>query len=224
MERRVLFVSIPDFVFPPNFPMTILIATTSLHKAHEITELLADSGLQIETLNDYPATEAPEEDGETMADNARLKAQYYALHFGRTVLADDSGLEVDALDGEPGVRSARWADGSDADRVRALLDRMTDITEDERGARYRCALCLATPDEILLESEGTCEGAIGFLAEGFEGFGYDPVFKITLATGASSEFVGQTLGQVSPQVKAQVSHRAHAVKALAAQMKSLKDV
>jgi XTP/dITP diphosphohydrolase len=198
--------------------MTILLATTSAHKEREITELLAGTGAQIETLNAYPATEAPEEDGETMADNARIKAQFYAQHFGRTVLADDSGLEVDALDGEPGVRSARWAEGSDADRVRALLDRMQDVEEDDRGARYRCALCLATPDEVLLEVEATCEGAIAFLAEGFEGFGYDPIFKITLATGADSSVVGQTMAQVPPTVKASVSHRSRAVHEFARRM------
>ncbi|RYG63786.1 non-canonical purine NTP pyrophosphatase [bacterium] len=201
--------------------MTILLATTSAHKAREIADLLADSDLTLQTLNDYPATEAPEEDGETMADNARIKAQFYSQHFGCTVLADDSGLEVDALNGEPGVHSARWAEGSDADRVRALLDRLQDVEEDARTARYRCALCLATPDEILLETEGTCEGAIAPLAEGFEGFGYDPIFRITLATGTESELVGQTLGQVPSQVKATVSHRARAVLELAEKMESL---
>lgn len=199
--------------------MTILLATTSAHKAGEIAELLAGTpNLKLETLNDYPTTEAPEEDGATMAENARIKAQFYAQHFGVTVLADDSGLEVDALDGEPGVHSARWAEGSDADRVLALLSRMTEVGEEERGARYRCSLCLASPAETLAETEGTCEGAIAFAPEGENGFGYDPIFQITLATGAVSEWVGKTMAQAPPEVKAGVSHRARAVRELAAKL------
>lgn len=200
--------------------MTILLATTSAHKAREIAELLAQTpALELQTLNDYPATEAPEEDGETMAENARIKAQFYAQHFGATVLADDSGLEVDALDGEPGIHSARWAEGSDADRVTALLERLSEVDEEERGARYRCALCLASPAEILVETEGTCEGAIAFAPEGENGFGYDPVFQITLATGAASEWVGKTMAQAPPEVKAGVSHRARAVQELALKLR-----
>jgi XTP/dITP diphosphohydrolase len=200
--------------------MTILLATTSAHKAGEIAALLADlSDLQLETLSDYPATEAPEEDGNTMAQNARLKAQFYAAHFGKTVLADDSGLEVDALEGEPGVHSARWHEGSDADRNRALLDKMSEIPVEQRGARYRCALCLASPTEILHEVEATCEGAIAPLSEGFGGFGYDPIYQITLATGADAAYVGQTMAQVPPEIKASVSHRAGAVQLLAAKLK-----
>ncbi len=201
--------------------MTILLATTSAHKASEIAALLsALPDLELETLADYPATEAPDEDGQTMPENARLKAQYYAAHFGKTVLADDSGLEVDALNGEPGVHSARWHEGSDADRNRALLDKLEEVEIEHRGARYRCALCLATPTEILHETESSCEGAIALLAEGFNGFGYDPIFQITLATGADAQYVGQTLAQVPPEVKASVSHRAGAVRLLAEMLKA----
>ena len=195
--------------------MTILLATTSRHKAGEIADLLCNvEDLQLQTLNDFPATEAPEEDGETMAQNARIKAEFYAQHFGARVLADDSGLEVDALDGEPGIRSARWADGSDSDRNVALLERMQDVPVEERGARYRCALCLATPDSIEWEGEGVCEGEVALESRGEGGFGYDPIFGITLATGAESEFVGKTGGEVAPSVKASVSHRARAVRQL----------
>ncbi len=201
--------------------MTILIATTALYKAREIAALLADlPGIQLENLGDYPATEAPDEDQDTMAGNARLKAGFYAAHFGKVVLADDSGLEVDALNGEPGVHSARWMEGSDADRNRALLDKMSEVEIENRGARYRCALCLASPTEIICETEATCEGAIALLSEGFGGFGYDPIFQITLATGADAKFVGQTLAQAPPEVKASVSHRAGAVRLLAEKLKS----
>lgn len=202
--------------------MTILLATTSKHKAGEIAALLSDTpNLQLQTLNDFPATEAPEEDGDTMAANARIKAEFYCQHFGVRVLADDSGLEVDALDGEPGVHSARWFDGSDAEKNEALLTRLLDIPVEERAARYRCTLCLATPDSIEWEGEGVCEGEIALELRGTGGFGYDPIFGITLATGAESQYVGQTMGEVAPIVKGGVSHRARAVHQFADYLKTL---
>lgn len=201
--------------------MTILIATTSLHKAQEIADLLAAvPNLQLQNLSEYPATEAPEEDGHTMAANARLKAEFYANHYGVTVLADDSGLEVDALDGEPGIHSARWAPGSDADRAAALLQRLEGVPEERRGARYRCALCLAAPEAVVWEGESTCEGAITTHTRGGNGFGYDPVFEITLGSGAPAEWVGHTIAEAPPAVKASISHRAGAVRQLASYLKS----
>lgn len=203
--------------------MKILLATTSQHKAAEIAELLRDvPDLQLETLAEYPVTEAPEEDGASMEANARIKAEFYAQHFGTRVLADDSGLEVNALDGAPGIHSARWVEGSDDDRVTALLEKLRGVPEDERGARYRCALCLFDPksDQAMVETQGVCEGAIHLERRGEGGFGYDPVFEITLGTGAEAQWVGQTMGQVPPHVKASVSHRARAVRELAQQLKS----
>lgn len=205
--------------------MTILLATTSAHKAREIAELLRDvPDLKLETLADYAATEAPEEDGDSMRANARIKAEFYAQHFQTRVLADDSGLEVDALDGAPGVHSARWAPGSDDDRVTALLDAIIEVPEEHRGARYRCALCLFDPSCLdnsgnFIETEGVCEGAIHLQRAGDGGFGYDPIFEVTLATGAEAKWVGQTMGQVPPAVKASVSHRARAVRELALELK-----
>lgn len=196
--------------------MKILLATTSAHKAREIAELLRDvPDLQLETLDDYPATEAPDEDGETMAQNARIKAEFYAQHFQTLVLADDSGLETDFLEGEPGVHSARWSQGSAEDRTRALLERLTDAPEDLRAARYRCAICLADQNGVPFQAEATCEGAIAAQIKGENGFGYDPIFEITLATGAPLEWVGKTMGEAPPEVKAAVSHRAQAVRELA---------
>ena len=196
--------------------MTILIATTSAHKCREIQQLLADvPDLTLETLNDYPATEAPEEDGQTMAQNARIKAQFYAKHFGAQVLADDSGLETDALNGEPGIHSARWLEGSDNDRMLGLLSKMMQIPVENRGARYRCALCFSTGDEVIFETEAICEGEIALQARGENGFGYDPIFGLTLASGANAQWVGQTMAQVPAPVKASLSHRARAVRDLA---------
>ena len=201
--------------------MKLLLATTSTHKAREIAELLRDvPDLELETLNDYPATEAPDEDAESMRGNAQIKAEFYAQHFAARVLADDSGLEVDALNGEPGVHSARWFDGEYSERNAALLARLTDVPVEHRGARYRCALCLATPDAIEWNGEGVCEGEIALGARGSGGFGYDPIFGLTLASGAESGFIGQTMAQVPPQVKAGVSHRARAVRLLAEHLKA----
>ena len=204
--------------------MTILLATTSGHKAAEIAELLRDvPDLHLETLAQYPATEAPEEDGDSMEANARIKAEFYAQHFGKRVLADDSGLEVDALDGAPGIYSVRWAAGSDADRTMALLRELEGVPEEHRGARYRCALCLFDPrnPNSTLETEGVCEGAIHLEAKGERGFGYDPIFEITLATGADAQWIGHTMGEVAPEIKAEVSHRARAVKQLAQKMRGI---
>jgi len=199
--------------------MKLLLATTSTHKAREIADILRGvPDLELETLNDYPATEAPEEDADSMEGNAQIKAEFYAQHFGVRVLADDSGLEVDALDGQPGIHSARWFDGSQSEKNAALLARLDAVPVEHRGARYRCALCLATPDAIQWRGEGVCEGEIALQARGGGGFGYDPIFGITLATGAESGFVGQTMGQVSPEVKAGVSHRARAARLLAAHL------
>ena len=201
--------------------MKLLLATTSTHKAREIAGLLRDvPALELETLNDYPATEAPDEDSDSMQGNAQIKAEFYAQHFGVRVLADDSGLEVDALNGEPGVHSARWFDGEYDERNSALLSRLDDVPVEHRSARYRCALCLATPDSIEWAGEGVCEGEIALQAKGSGGFGYDPIFGLTLATGAESEFVGQTMGEVAPAVKASVSHRARAVRLLAEHLKA----
>jgi XTP/dITP diphosphohydrolase len=201
--------------------MKLLLATTSPFKAREIAELLRDvPDLELKTLNDYPATEAPEEDADSMEGNAQIKAEFYSRHFQTRVLADDSGLEVDALNGEPGIHSARWFDGEYEERNGALLARLTDVPVEHRSARYRCALCLATPDTIEWAGEGVCEGEIALEPRGSGGFGYDPIFGLTLATGVESGFVGQTMGQVAPDVKASVSHRARAVRLLAEHLKA----
>ncbi len=201
--------------------MKLLLATTSSGKAREIAEMLRDiPDLELENLSDYPATEAPDENADTMAGNARIKAEFYAEHFGVRVLADDSGLEVDALDGAPGVYSARWFGGTGQEKNGALLSRLLDVPTENRGARYRCALCLASPDGIEWEGEATCEGEIALEPKGENGFGYDPIFGITLASGADSEFVGQTMAQVPASVKAGISHRGRAVALLAEHLKA----
>jgi XTP/dITP diphosphohydrolase len=193
--------------------MKLLLATANAHKIEELRGLLCEiPDLEIVSLRDFPAIEMPDETGATMAENARIKAEHCARESGLPALADDSGIEVDALGGEPGVRSARWVEGSDADRTNALLHRLASTHN--RTARYRCAICIAWPDGKMVETEDVCEGRIGFEWRGENGFGYDPVFEITDQTGLPHR-VGRTMAEVLPEEKAQVSHRARAVRAAA---------
>ena len=196
--------------------MKLLIATANAHKVEEISHLLGGE-YELVSLREFPTLEMPEETGETMAQNARLKAFACARESGLPALADDSGIEVDALNGAPGVYSARWVEGSDADRTQALLDKLADVPRPERGARYRCAICVAWPEGDLLETDGTCEGAITCEPRGENGFGYDPIFELTPATGAPIAYLRHTMAQVPPEIKAQISHRARAL----TQLKSL---
>lgn len=213
--------------------MLLLIATGNAHKLQEINDLLRDvPDLQILSLRDFPDIQMPPETGATMRENARLKAESCALQSGLPSLADDSGIEVQALNDAPGVHSARWIQGSDEDRMLALLGRTNEATahmsthaaghnektaEDARAARYRCAICVCFPDGLNVESEATCEGRIALEPRGENGFGYDPIFEITAATQAPPEWIGRTMAQAPPQVKSQVSHRARALQKLVQQ-------
>jgi XTP/dITP diphosphohydrolase len=193
--------------------MKLLLATGNAHKVAEIGDMLRDvPNLEIVSLNNFPQVEMPEETGATMAENARIKALHCLRETGLPSLADDSGMEVDALDGAPGVHSARWVEGTDADRISALLQRLANTPTGERTARYRCTICIAFPDGGMIETEGTCEGHVAYEAHGEHGFGYDPVLEISEATGAPSKYLGMTMAQIPPQVKAQISHRASAVR------------
>lgn len=193
--------------------MKLLIATANAHKLEEISQMLGEE-FELVSLREFSEIEMPEETGTTMAQNAKLKAERGATQSGLICLADDSGIEVDALGGAPGVLSARWVSGSDKDRTNALLGKMQGVADENRTARYRCAICVAFPDGKMLETEGTCEGKIARAPRGENGFGYDPIFEITEATGAGREYSGQTMAQILPQVKAQISHRARALQAV----------
>lgn len=196
-----------------NGELKILVATANAHKLEEISPMLGTE-IELVSLREFPEIEMPEETGKTMADNARLKAQHGAKHSRLICLADDSGIEVDALGGQPGVLSARWVSGSDKDRTNALLEKIKNVAEEKRTARYRCAICVAFPDGKMLETDGTCEGKIALAPRGENGFGYDPIFEITEATGAGREYFRQTMAQIPPQIKAQISHRARALQAM----------
>lgn len=188
----------------------LLIATHNQGKVREYRTLLADLPYEITYLDAEGVAFEAEETGQTFAENAMLKAQAYAAHTGLLTWADDSGLEVDALDGAPGVLSARYgapAASSDAERYRLLLSRLAAVPEAQRSARFRCVVALAWPDGPTLTAEAACEGRIALSPRGEHGFGYDPVFLV-----ADFEHQ-QTMAELSPELKNQVSHRGRASRA-----------
>jgi XTP/dITP diphosphohydrolase len=200
--------------------MKLVIVTSNAGKLREMQALLSPTlSWEIVSLAEFPPFEMPPEDGETMAQNARIKAIFCARKLQLPCLADDSGLEVDALNGEPGIRSARWFSGTDEDRNSALLARLDNVSENQRTARFRCALCLAVSDD-LYEVEATCEGHISLEPRGENGFGYDPIFEVSAATHALPALIGRTMAEMTAFQKGQLSHRARAVKLLLKKLKS----
>lgn len=190
-------------------PSRLVLATRNPGKARELAELVADWGeIEVAPLADFPAVRCPPETGADYVENALLKAKAVAGATGLTALADDSGLEVDVLDGDPGLQSARWAGlaASDAARVQKLLDALSGVPAERRTARFRCAVALAWPDGRVDTAEGSCGGRIASAAAGTNGFGYDPVFV--------PDELGVTFAASSPADKRRVSHRARAVDAL----------
>ena len=186
----------------------LCIATNNRGKQAEFRELLAGWPGEIVFPQDLGLTLDVKEVGDSFAEIAALKATAYAAASGLPCLADDSGLEVDALDGAPGIYTARYAGpgASDADRYHKLLEALKETPEDRRGARFRCAVALARPGHAQAQiAEGTCEGWIAFAPSGSEGFGYDPVFTVP-------EY-GCTMAELPREVKNQISHRARALQA-----------
>lgn len=200
--------------------MKLLLATANPHKIREIEELLQSSEIELVSLREFPDLGMPAETGTTIAANARLKAIYCAEKTGLPALADDSGIEVDFLNGEPGVYSARWVEGSDDDRTLAVLSRLASVPDEARTARYRCVICVASPHGTVLETEATCEGRINHAPHGSNGFGYDPIFEITSATGSAPEWIGRTMAEAPREVKASVSHRARALRKMLATLRN----
>ncbi len=198
----------------------IVLATHSAHKLRELRELLHLARAELVSLDDLGVTEEPVEDGGTFAANARLKARFYARLTGLPTLADDSGLEVDALDGGPGVRTRRFAGetATDEDNNARLLEVLAGRPPAERGARYVCVLSFVLPDgagprgglPIVAETRGTCRGRIADGPRGTGGFGYDPIFE-----PAGESPGGRTLGLYAPEEKHAISHRAGAARAMA---------
>ncbi len=185
-------------------PSQLVLATANPGKTRELRALVGEWGpIDVRSLADFPGVRLPEEDGATYADNAVLKARAVATATGLPALADDSGLEVEALSGAPGVRSARFAP-SDAERIARLLEVLGDA--EDRRARFRCVVALAWPDGRLEQAEGVCPGRIAERTDGAGGFGYDPLFV--------ADELGRTFAAATAEEKARVSHRARAVRAL----------
>lgn len=196
--------------------MRIVFATNNTHKLEEIRQILGER-FEILSLSDIGCTADIPETSETLEGNALQKAQYVSKRYGLTVFADDTGLEVDALGGEPGVHSARYADGTDHDseaNMRKLLDRLDGQTD--RRARFRTVIALIRnqPDDIVTFFEGKVEGCITTEKHGTEGFGYDPIFQ--------PEGYDKTFGELGADIKNTISHRARAVEKLAAYLRSIK--
>jgi XTP/dITP diphosphohydrolase len=181
--------------------MRLLIATTNPGKVREYQQLLNGLNCDLIGLADVGITQDVAETGETYEDNALLKACAYAALSGLLTLADDSGLEVDALHSRPGVHSARYAPDSPM-RIRRLLDEMQNVPADRRSARFQCVIAVAWPDGRAEITSGTCEGWITTEARGSNGFGFDPVFHVTEH--------GLTMAELPEDVKNKISHRAHA--------------
>ena len=188
----------------------MLIATTNAGKLREIRRILHGTSVAIQTLEDFPHVIVPDETGASFAENARQKARHYAAATGMLTMAEDSGFEVDALNGEPGIYSARYLreDATYDERFADIHRRLRESGSTDRSARFVCALAVARQDEILFETTGAVEGLLADTAAGPNGFGYDPIFLYPP--------YGKTFGEVSDEEKTAVSHRGQAMRAFRA--------
>jgi len=186
----------------------LVVATTNRGKLREIQQLLEGVPVSLVTLADWPDIVPPEETGRTFAENARLKALYYAGYTGELTVAEDSGLEIDALDGAPGVESARYGGPSSSypEKFALLYDALRSRKAAPGTARFVCALALARGHDVLFETRGAVEGTIAPEPKGSGGFGYDPIFYYPP--------FGGTLAEASPEQKSAVSHRGQAFSTL----------
>lgn len=186
--------------------LRLLLATTNPAKIREYSLLFRGSPLQLTTLAEESIEVEASETGSTLEENARMKATAYAVDNGFLVAADDSGLEVDALGGEPGPLSARFAgkNASDKERVALLLSRLAGVSWERRSARFRCVIAIAAASRVLRVFEGVCQGVIAFEPRGSQGFGYDPIFYLPE--------LGKTMAELSIEEKNGVSHRGKAAR------------
>jgi XTP/dITP diphosphohydrolase len=195
--------------------MQIVIATRNTHKLQEITQILNVDGVEFLSLDDFPGCPEAEETGRTFADNALLKARTAAYHSGCWALADDSGLEADALQGRPGLHSARYA-GEEADplkNIQKLLTELKGIPLEKRSARFVCTMALVSNHNRAYFTEGKIEGSITDRPRGNNGFGYDPVFWLP--------HLCRTMAELTPEEKNGISHRTLALKKIAPLIASL---
>ena len=182
----------------------LLLATNNTGKVKEYRNLLQDVPFELVTPKEMGISMDVEENGATYEENARLKACALAKRSGLLTLADDSGIEVDVLDGAPGVMSARYAgkNASDAERVNFLLSKMKDVPEKKRTARFYCVIAIAQPNGQVVFCDGECQGIIALEPCGYNGFGYDPVFFFP--------GYGKTMAELPLEIKNQISHRGRA--------------
>ena len=194
--------------------MKLVLATFNRDKARELLALLDIPGLELTSLAEFTGAQAPEETGATLLENATLKAEAASRATGLPAIADDTGLEVDALSGAPGFHAARFAGpgATYADNVRLLLERLKGVPGAGRGARFRTVCVVLFPGGRRLVGEGAVEGRITEAPRGAQGFGYDPVFEVPE--------LGKTFAELSAAEKNAISHRARAVRALAEQLRS----
>lgn len=197
----------------------ILVASTNPGKLKELREMLGGD-IEWVGLTDFPGVTEIEEDGKTFADNARKKALGYAKATGLWTLADDSGLVIDALGGQPGVKSARFSGTKDANRglidyknMTKVLKILADVPKEKRAARFMCCLCLASPEKVLIETEGKLEGVIANEQAGENGFGYDPIFFVPESN--------KTVAQMTSEEKNAISHRGNAIRKLKPKLEEL---
>ncbi|MHC4534990.1 MAG: XTP/dITP diphosphatase [Planctomycetota bacterium] len=199
----------------------ILVATTNIGKIAELKAMLDLDAYWLD-LSYYPEIEEIEEDGQTFIENACKKAIGYARATGQWTIADDSGLQVDALGGEPGVKSARYSgdktvniDGSliDHRNIAKVLELLEDVPQEKRTAKFFCSLCLASPEQVLIETEGVLEGLITKKEIGKNGFGYDPIFFVP--------HLNKTVAQLTSEEKNAISHRGNAIRKLKPMLEKL---
>lgn len=195
----------------------LIIATKNAGKAKEFQQFFAQLHIRVKSLLDFDDLPDVEETGTTFAENARLKAETIAELLDMPVLADDSGLEIDALQGRPGIYSARYAgeDKDDEANIRKVLEEMQSVPMEKRTARFVCVLALAEKGKETVITEGYCEGKIALHPAGENGFGYDPIFI--------PEGYTNTLAELNPSVKQEISHRRHAMDQLQALLQQSKD-
>ena len=216
MQEKCIKGAVPFYAMKGRRRMkTVVLATNNAHKVSEITHALDFPGWEFKTLREMGVESEPDEDADTFLGNARIKA--LAAHEacgGLAALADDSGLEVDALDGAPGVWSSRFAgeDATDADNNRKLLTDLEDVADGMRTARFVCTLVFIDEDGAETVARGTVEGRIGHAEQGEGGFGYDPLFWPDVFDGTC------TLAEVPQSRKNEVSHRGNALRALRAEL------
>ena len=194
--------------------LEIIIATKNLGKVKEIKDILDNSNIKILPNKDFPQLPKIDEDGKTFQENALKKACKISEYTGKVCLADDSGLEIDYLEGKPGIYSSRWGN-NDEERINKVLNLLENVPEDKRNAKFICVLVLAFPDGRKYMVKEECPGKISFIPRGKYGFGYDPIFLIP-------EY-NQTFAELGDKIKNQISHRGKALRRMIKIINEIRD-